>query len=147
MNIEDFCNYCLTKTGAKETMPFGPDNIVFKVGTKMFALAALDEVPSAVNLKCDPDRALELRDRYEQERANVIRTVVSRVDQRDAVPEELGHRCSQKWVMRAAENQGVDPSFYQWVKILEDHLIGDGVLKPPFFDQWNKEGACSCRYL
>ena len=32
----------------------------------MFALAALDEIPSAVNLKCDPDRALELRDRYEQ---------------------------------------------------------------------------------
>src|SRR5213595_2434156 len=68
MNIEEFCNYCLTKTGAKETMPFGPDNVVFKVGTKMFALAALDEVPSAVNLKCDPDRALELRDRYEQVR-------------------------------------------------------------------------------
>jgi predicted DNA-binding protein (MmcQ/YjbR family) len=39
---------------------------VFKVGGKMFALAALDEVPTTVNLKCDPDLALELRDRYEQ---------------------------------------------------------------------------------
>ena len=39
---------------------------VFKVSGKMFALAALDEVPATVNLKCDPDRALELRDRYEE---------------------------------------------------------------------------------
>src|ERR1044072_7795683 len=63
-----FRNYCLAKPGAKETTPFGPDNIVFKVEDKIFALAALDEVPSAVNLKCDPDHALELRDRYEQVR-------------------------------------------------------------------------------
>jgi predicted DNA-binding protein (MmcQ/YjbR family) len=47
-------------------MPFGPDVLVFKVSGKMFALAALDEVPTTVNLKCDPDLALELRDRYEQ---------------------------------------------------------------------------------
>ena len=49
-------------------MPFGPDVLVFKVGGKMFALAALDEVPATANLKCDPDLALELRDRYEQVR-------------------------------------------------------------------------------
>jgi predicted DNA-binding protein (MmcQ/YjbR family) len=49
-------------------LPFGPEHIVFKVGGKMFALLALDEVPSTANLKCDPDRALELRDRYEQVR-------------------------------------------------------------------------------
>jgi|SRR5215831_6704687 len=64
MNIEAFREYCLSKRGAKEDCPFGPDNIVFKVGGKMFGLAALDEVPPAVNLKCDPDLALELRDRY-----------------------------------------------------------------------------------
>jgi predicted DNA-binding protein (MmcQ/YjbR family) len=56
----------LGKAAATEGTPFGPDNIVFKVRGKMFALLALDEVPTAVNLKCDPDRALELRDRYEQ---------------------------------------------------------------------------------
>jgi predicted DNA-binding protein (MmcQ/YjbR family) len=39
---------------------------VFKVGGKIFALAALDEVPPRANLKCDPDLALDLRDRYEQ---------------------------------------------------------------------------------
>jgi predicted DNA-binding protein (MmcQ/YjbR family) len=68
MNIESFREYCLKKPKAIETTPFGPDNIVFKVEGKMFALAALDEVPPAANLKCDPDLALELRDRYEQVR-------------------------------------------------------------------------------
>jgi predicted DNA-binding protein (MmcQ/YjbR family) len=66
MNAESFRAHCLGKKGATEGTPFGPDNIVFKVGGKMFALLALDEVPTAVNLKCDPDLALELRDRYEQ---------------------------------------------------------------------------------
>lgn len=47
-------------------MPFGETVVVFKVADKMFALASLDEVPTTVNLKCDPDLALELRDRYEQ---------------------------------------------------------------------------------
>jgi predicted DNA-binding protein (MmcQ/YjbR family) len=68
MNIEAFREYCLGKPAAKEDTPFGPDHIVFKVEGKMFALAALDEVPPAVNLKCDPDLALELRDRYAQVR-------------------------------------------------------------------------------
>jgi predicted DNA-binding protein (MmcQ/YjbR family) len=66
MNVESFRDYCLAKRGATEGTPFGPDNIVFKVRGKMFALVALDEVPPAANLKCNPDLALELRDRYEQ---------------------------------------------------------------------------------
>ena len=66
MNIESFREHCLKKPAATETTPFGPDDIVFKVGGKMFAIAALMEVPARVNLKCDPDLALELRDRYEQ---------------------------------------------------------------------------------
>ena len=68
MNIEAFRDYCLAKPGATEETPFGPEDIVFKVKGKIFAIAALDEVPSRVNLKCDPDLALELRDRYEQVR-------------------------------------------------------------------------------
>src|SRR5436309_15155913 len=66
MHLEEFRNYCLSKTGASEGTSFGEDVIVFKVSGKMFALAVLDEVPTTVNLKCDPDLALELRDRYEQ---------------------------------------------------------------------------------
>ena len=66
MNLESFREYCLTKFGATEDTPFGDDVLVFKVGGKMFGLASLDEVPTTVNLKCDPDLALELRDRYEE---------------------------------------------------------------------------------
>ena len=66
MDAADFRKYCLQKAGAIEDTPFGEDVLVFKVSGKMFALAALDEVPTTVNLKCDPDLALELRDRYEQ---------------------------------------------------------------------------------
>jgi predicted DNA-binding protein (MmcQ/YjbR family) len=66
MDLAQFREYCLSKPRATEGTPFGLDVLVFKVGGKMFALAALDEVPPRVNLKCDPDLALELRDRYEQ---------------------------------------------------------------------------------
>jgi predicted DNA-binding protein (MmcQ/YjbR family) len=66
MDLAQFREYCLSKRLATEGTPFGPDVLVFKVGGKMFALAALDEVPARANLKCDPDLALDLRDRYEQ---------------------------------------------------------------------------------
>ena len=66
--VESFREYCLGSKNATEGMPFGETVVVFKVRGKMFALAALDEIPTTVNLKCDPDLALELRDRYEQVR-------------------------------------------------------------------------------
>ena len=68
MDLELFREYCLSKPGTTEDMPFGEDVLVLRVGGKMFALAPLDEVPATANLKCDPDLALELRDRYEQVR-------------------------------------------------------------------------------
>ena len=68
MNLTQFRENCVTKAGVSEATPFGPDVLVFKVGGKIFALASLDEIPARVNLKCDPDLALELRDRYEQVR-------------------------------------------------------------------------------
>jgi predicted DNA-binding protein (MmcQ/YjbR family) len=68
MDVEGFRNYCLNKACATEATPFGEDVLVFKIGGKMFALLALDELPATVNLKCDPDRALEWRDRYQQVR-------------------------------------------------------------------------------
>jgi predicted DNA-binding protein (MmcQ/YjbR family) len=55
MNLAQFREYCLSKPRATEGTPFGPDVLVFKVGGKMFALAALDEMPTTANLKCDPD--------------------------------------------------------------------------------------------
>jgi predicted DNA-binding protein (MmcQ/YjbR family) len=68
MDLADFREYCLAKPDGIEGTPFGETVLVFKVGGKMFALLALDEVPTTANLKCDPDLALDLRDQYEQVR-------------------------------------------------------------------------------
>ena len=64
MDIETFRNYCLAKKGVTEEMPFGPDTLVFKLMGKIFALAALDEFPLRVNLKCDPEDVISLREEY-----------------------------------------------------------------------------------
>jgi predicted DNA-binding protein (MmcQ/YjbR family) len=65
MILADFCTYCLSLPGVEETTPFGPEVLVYKVAGKMFAAAIPEEFPPRVNLKCDPERALELRDRYD----------------------------------------------------------------------------------
>ena len=64
MNIEEFRDYCLEKPGVSEEMPFGPDTLVFKVGGKIFALTDINTFAS-INLKCDPGRAVELRDQFD----------------------------------------------------------------------------------
>ena len=66
MNLDDLRNYCLAKAAVIETLPFGPDTLVFKVAGKMFALTGLDEVDLRVNLKCDPERSVQLRERHEE---------------------------------------------------------------------------------
>lgn len=65
MTLESLYTYCASLPGAEETFPFGPDTLVMKVGGKMFALVGLESMPMLVNLKCDPERALELRASYE----------------------------------------------------------------------------------
>ncbi len=65
MNIEEFRTYCLSKKGVTESFPFGEDTLVFKVMDKIFALAGLDAHPATVNLKCDPERAIGLREEYD----------------------------------------------------------------------------------
>jgi predicted DNA-binding protein (MmcQ/YjbR family) len=65
MDLASFRDHCLAKAATTEGTPFGPDALVFKVAGKMFAIASLDAVPPRVSLKCDPERALDLRDRYE----------------------------------------------------------------------------------
>lgn len=64
MNIEEFHAYCLAKKGVEETFPFGEQTLVFKVMGKMFALTGLENEEFKVNLKCDPDWAIELREQY-----------------------------------------------------------------------------------
>jgi len=68
MNIENYRNYCLSKKGVTETFPFNQDTLVFKVMGKMFALFPLEkweQGKASMNLKCDPDYALELRTQYD----------------------------------------------------------------------------------
>ncbi len=64
MDLADVCARCLSLPHAEETTPFGPDVLVYKVGGKLFALTVPDDFPARVNLKCDPQRAVELRDEY-----------------------------------------------------------------------------------
>jgi predicted DNA-binding protein (MmcQ/YjbR family) len=64
MNIEDFRLYCLAKPGTTESFPFDENTLVFKVAGKMFALTDLVDVFS-INLKCDPEKCIELREHYE----------------------------------------------------------------------------------
>jgi len=64
MNIEEIRNYCLSKKQAIEGLPFGDDTLVFKVKNKMFALMNL-EGELRINLKCDPDEAMRLREEYD----------------------------------------------------------------------------------
>ena len=64
MDIEIFRNYCLHKAGTKEEFPFGEETLVFKVAGKMFALAGLGDFPLRISLKCDPERAIALREEH-----------------------------------------------------------------------------------
>ncbi|MDO6743485.1 MmcQ/YjbR family DNA-binding protein [Tenacibaculum soleae] len=68
MNIEELHDYCLTKKGVTENFPFDDVTLVFKVMGKMFALVGLDsweKGETKINLKCNPERSLELREQYE----------------------------------------------------------------------------------
>ncbi|MGD1846435.1 MAG: MmcQ/YjbR family DNA-binding protein [Salibacteraceae bacterium] len=64
MNIEEFRDYCLRKPGTTEGFPFDNQTLVLKVMGKMFALTGLEYTDFRMNLKCDPERALELREQH-----------------------------------------------------------------------------------
>lgn len=65
MHIEEFRAYCISKKGITEEFPFDEHTLVFKVMGKMFALVGLERIPSQANLKCDPERAIALREEYD----------------------------------------------------------------------------------
>ena len=62
MELEALKHYLLAKPATTEEIPFGPQALVYKVAGKMFALVAWDEEPMRISLKCDPERALALRE-------------------------------------------------------------------------------------
>lgn len=63
MDIELIRKFCLSKKGTEESFPFDKTTLVFKVGGKMFALIDIDHF-TGINLKCDPERSIELRESY-----------------------------------------------------------------------------------
>ena len=65
MHIEAFREYCLNKKHVTEEFPFDEQTLVFKVMGKMFALSGLERIPHEINLKCDPERSIELREAYD----------------------------------------------------------------------------------
>ena len=62
MELDELRDYCLAKKGVTEGTPFGPETLVFKVMNKIFAITGIDDY-EFVNLKCDPEYAMELRER------------------------------------------------------------------------------------
>lgn len=64
--IEILRDYCLKKKLVTESFPFDEKTLVFKVGGKIFAMFSLEKDPLRINLKCDPERAVELREAYWQ---------------------------------------------------------------------------------
>lgn len=64
MNIEELRDYVLQKPSVTEGFPFGEDTLVFKIKDKIFLLTGLESDPLQFNVKCDPDKAIELREEY-----------------------------------------------------------------------------------
>ena len=65
MTIDEIQKYCSSKNGVTESFPFDDDTLVFKVANKMFCLANLNP-PFSINLKCEPEYAIELREKYDE---------------------------------------------------------------------------------
>lgn len=65
MHLDSLRDYCLAKPGVTEELPFGPTALVFKVVGKMFLLADIDSRPLSFNVKCEPERAVQLRETHE----------------------------------------------------------------------------------
>lgn len=108
MNIEELRDYCLSMKGVTEDFPFDEEALVFKVMGKMFALANVDDFKS-ITLKCDPEQAIELRERY------------------PAV--QPGYHMSKKhWNTILTNGEIPDPMMKQWIRNSYD-LVVSGLTK------------------
>ena len=64
MNLEELREYCLSLKGTTECLPFDDVTLVMKVQGKMFALIPLEGTQTSISLKCDPEKAIELREKF-----------------------------------------------------------------------------------
>lgn len=90
MDVEVLREYCLKKKGAAECFPFDEDTLVFKVVGKMFALSSLEKSCN-ISLKCDPDKAVELREKYSSISGayHMNKTYWNYIDINSSIPAEL----------------------------------------------------------
>jgi len=95
MDLELVRNYCLSKKGVDESLPFDEDSPVYKVMGKIFLISNLIP-PYSINVKCDPEKALELRERY------------------DAVIPGF-HMNKQHWNTVILDNSVDDGLIYKWI--------------------------------
>lgn len=103
MNIEQYRDYCLSLAGVTEEFPFGEQTLVYKVMGKVFALTDIDTFES-VNLKCDPEEAVELRERYE-----------------GVIP---GYHMNKKHWNTVSMNAGIpNKLLYEWIKKSYDLVV------------------------
>lgn len=65
MNIEELRDFCLSKKGVSEGFPFGEPTLVFKVASKLFVLTSIEDEILSFNVKCNPEKAVELREKYD----------------------------------------------------------------------------------
>jgi predicted DNA-binding protein (MmcQ/YjbR family) len=108
MNIEELRTICLSLPFVTEDYPFDNDTLVFKVGGKMFALISLSN-PTAVNLKCDPLLAIELREKY-----NGIKPVY--------------HMNKKHWNTLLLEGDYTDHQLKEWI-VLSYQLVYNSLTK------------------
>lgn len=64
MNVEEIYEFVINKPNVIACFPFGKETLVFKVNNKIFLLVALDETPLKINVKCNPENAIFLREKY-----------------------------------------------------------------------------------
>lgn len=107
MNLESFRLYCLNKKNVTEEFPFGEDTLVFKVSGKIFAITDI-ETFEGINLKCDPEQAIQLREQY------------------DAV--QPGYHMNKKhWNTVAMDGSVSDKLVTEWIDHSYDLVAGKGL--------------------
>ena len=103
MTLDSFRNFCLAFRGVTEETPFDQITLVFKVMGKMFALADMDNFES-INLKCNPEKAVELREQYESVKAGY-------------------HMNKKHWNTIAVNSDMPDKELYEWIRHSYDLVL------------------------
>ena len=112
MNVEELRDYCLSIKGSEECLPFDDVNLVYKVMGKMFALISLDKEPLSISIKCDPEKAIELRERF-------------------SAVEEAYHFNKKYWNAVYPNRDMTDKEVKQWIQ----HSVDEVIKKLPLIKQ------------